>query len=83
LDPIVALDIKDGESVENIERAREFVRKRRTSRHNRAANAMLDGWIRLVAGTEPQLRLRAFDIGDGITAEFELMRTSGFSGVTR
>lgn len=83
LDPIVALDIKDGESVENIERAREFVRKRRTSRHNRAANAMLDGWIRLVAGTEPQLRLRAFDIGDGINAEFELMRTSGFSGVTR
>jgi hypothetical protein len=83
LDPRVVLDIPEGAASDHVDSARELVRRRRTGRHNRAANAMLDGWIQLIAGSEQRLRVRAFDIGNGINAEFELMRISGFSGVAR
>lgn len=83
LGPRVVLDVPEGTSAESVESAREFVRERRARRHNKAANAMLDGWIRLVVGDDPRLRLRAFDISDGIDAEFEIIRVSGFSGISR
>jgi hypothetical protein len=51
---------------------------------NHHANAMLDGWISLIAGgPSAKFRLRSFDIGDGIDAEFELIRVSGFSGTVQ
>ncbi len=83
LDPIIITDIPEETSEEQVEVAREFVRARRAGRHNKAANAMLDGWVRLILGQEANVRLRAFDIGDGIDAEFEVLRTSGFSGAAR
>lgn len=83
LDPIVITEVPEETSEEHLELAREFIRERRARRHNRAANAILDGWITLVVGRESSARLRAFDIADGIDAEFELLRTSGFSGITR
>lgn len=83
LDPTIVTDIPEATSETHVELAREFIRERRARRHNRHANAMLDGWVELIAGREPSIRLRAFGIGDGVDAEFELLRTSGFSGVGR
>ncbi len=79
LEPRVALDVPDDTPPDQLDLAREFVRERRARRHNRPANALLDGWIRLIVGDAASLRLRTFGIGDGIDAEFELMRVSGFS----
>ncbi|MDO9562052.1 MAG: SIR2 family protein [Bradyrhizobium sp.] len=80
LEPMVLADVPDGASEEEIELTREFVRERRARRRNREANALLDGWIVLVVGIQSSVRVRAFGIGDGIDAEFEILRTSGFSG---
>lgn len=75
------LDVPDGTTDDHIETAREFLRSRRAGRHNRFANALLDGWVTLVAGPASSARrMRAFDIADGIDAEFEVMRVSAFSG---
>ena len=41
---------------------------------------MIEGWITLIVGCEPNVRLKSFDIADGSDAEFEIMRTSAFSG---
>ena len=60
---------------------REFVRERRARRHNRPANALLEGWISLIVGREASVRLKTFGISDGIDAEFEILRTSAFSGI--
>lgn len=81
LDPTIIVGLPDDAPEEMVEVTREFVRERRARRHNRAANAMLDGWINLIAGKAPSLRMRAFGISDGIDADFEILRTSGFSGV--
>jgi hypothetical protein len=84
LEPSVLLNVPDDTSDEHIEIAREFLRARRAGRHNRYANALLDGWVTLVAGTASSgRRMRAFDIADGIDAEFEVMRVSAFSGKIR
>jgi NAD-dependent SIR2 family protein deacetylase len=80
IEPRVILDVPEGTTEDQLETAREFVRERRARRHNRHANAMLDGWIALADGTGARFRLRAFDIADGVDAEFELIRISGFSG---
>ncbi|MBB5754673.1 SIR2 family NAD-dependent protein deacylase [Prosthecomicrobium pneumaticum] len=77
----VALDDETPDNV--VELTREFVRERRARRHNRLANAMLDGWISLIVGREPSVRLRTFNIADGIDAEFEILRTSAFSGIAK
>ncbi|WP_152539828.1 SIR2 family protein [Afipia sp. P52-10] len=83
LEPTIITDIPEETPEEHVELVREFVRERRARRHNRHANALLDGWITLIIGKGQSVRLRAFDIGDGVDAEFELLRTSGFSGVGR
>jgi hypothetical protein len=83
LDPRVVRNIPEGTSNEEIEASREFVRQRRARRHNQQANAILQGWIKLIAGTGATVRMRAFDISDGIDAEFELVPISAFSGRTR
>jgi hypothetical protein len=41
---------------------------------------MLDGWIELIVGSTDSVRLRAFGISDGADADFEIVRTTGFSG---
>ena len=83
LEPRVVLQVVEGTSQNTIEEGREFVRQRRASRHNQVANAILDGWVKLIAGMGSSLRLRTFEIADGIDAEFELTRVSAFSGRTR
>ena len=80
LEPMIETEVPDDASDEVVEATREFVRERRAGRHNRMANALLVGWISLVFGEAQSVRLRAFDIGDGVDAEFELLRTSAFSG---
>jgi len=80
LDPIVVADLGPDAPEDVVETSREFVRERRARRHNRFANAMIEGWITLIVGREPSVRLRSFGIADGIDAEFEILRTSAFSG---
>ncbi len=80
IDPVVKRTVPEGTSEEHIDLSREFVRERKACRLNKAANAMIDGWSRLVAGSGATLRLRSFDISDGYDGDFEIMRVSGFSG---
>ena len=80
LEPMIETELPDDAPDEVVETTREFVRERRAGRHNRMANALLVGWISLVFGEAQSVRLRVFDIGDGVDAEFELLRTSAFSG---
>ena len=81
IEPTIATELGAEAPDEIAELTREFVRERRARRHNRLANAMLDGWISLIVGREPSVRLKALDIADGIDAEFEILRTSAFSGI--
>jgi SIR2-like domain len=81
LEPRVLLDLDDNTPVKDAENARDFVRERRARRRNREANAILDGWTRLIVGDDQSIRIRAFDIADGHDAEFEISRVTGFSGV--
>ena len=83
LDPMVLTELPDDAPDEVVETTRKFVRERRARRHNRMANALLDGWISLIFGSGQSVRLRTFDIGDGVNAEFKLLRTSAFSGQAR
>lgn len=80
LEPMVVTEVPDDATDDVVEATREFVRARRAQRHNRMANALLDGWLSLIFGGKRSARLRTFDIGDGVDAEFELLRTSAFSG---
>ena len=81
IDPFVnRTGITENTPVKDIEQSREFVRERMAKRHNNHANAMVDGWARLIAGDTKSLRLRSFDIVDGYDGDFEIMRVSGFSG---
>ncbi len=79
--PIVAADLAADASEDVVEATREFVRERRARRHNRFANAMIEGWIALIVGRDPSVRLKSFGIADGVDAEFEIQRISAFSGV--
>ena len=80
LEPMVVTELPDDAPDEVVEATREFVRDRRAQRHNRMANALLDGWIDLIFDGAQSVRLRTFEIGDGVDAEFELLRISAFSG---
>ncbi len=81
IEPTIATELAIDTPDDIAELTREFVRERRARRHNRFANALLDGWIKLIVGQEPSIRLKAFGIADGIDAEFEILRTTGFSGI--
>jgi hypothetical protein len=83
LEPRVVLSIPDGTADDAVEVAREFVRERWAIRRNKQANAILDGWIKLIVGEGASIRLRAFEISDGHDAEFEIMRVTGFSGISK
>ena len=80
LEPVIWSDLPDEPPTDLLEPTREFIRERRARRHNRLANALLEGWISLICGEEWEVRLRTYDIGDGVDAEFRLVRISGFSG---
>ncbi len=80
LEPMIETELPEDTPEDVVEATREFVRERRARRHNRMANALLDGWISLIFGNEKSVLCRAFGIGDGVDAEFELLRTSAFSG---
>lgn len=81
IEPTIATDLPNDAPEATAEAVREFVRERRARRHNRLANALLEGWITLICGREASVRLKTFGIGDGIDAEFEILRTSAFSGI--
>lgn len=81
IEPTIATDLPSDPPGDVAEVVREFVRGRRAQRHNRLANALLEGWISLIVGREASVRLKTFGIGDGIDAEFEILRTSAFSGI--
>ncbi len=81
IEPIVITELAAEAPDDIVEVTREFVRARRAGRHNRLANALLDGWISLIVGREPSVRLKTFGIADGIDAEFEILRVSAFSGI--
>jgi hypothetical protein len=81
IEPTIATELPPGAPDDIVELTREFVRERRARRHNRFANALLDGWISLIVGSEQRVRLKAFGVADGIDAEFEILRTSAFSGI--
>jgi hypothetical protein len=81
IEPTIAAELPADAPGDIAELTREFVRERRARRHNRFANALLDGWISLIVGSEQRVRLKAFGIADGIDAEFEILRTSAFSGI--
>lgn len=81
IEPTIATDLPADAAEDVAETVREFVRERRARRHNRLANALLEGWIGLIVGRDANVRLKAFGIGDGIDAEYEVVRTSAFSGV--
>lgn len=83
LEPMIVTELPDDAPDDIVETTREFVRERRARRHNPMANALLEGWISLIFGDETKLRSRTFGIGDGVDAEFELLRTSAFSGRAR
>ena len=83
LEPTVFSQLPDDAQEDVSALAREFRRERVARRYNRDANAMLDGWISLICDGKESIRLRTFGIGDGVDAEFELLRTSGFSGTGR
>lgn len=83
IEPTIVTDLPADLPDDGPEAAREFVRERRARRHNRLANALLEGWISLIVGRETSVRLKTFGIGDGIDAEFEILRTSAFSGIGR
>ncbi|WP_162237592.1 SIR2 family protein [Brevundimonas sp. Leaf168] len=80
LEPRVVLELEDGTAEAMVAKAKDWVRERRAQRRNKHANSMLDGWIELIVGTSDSLRLRAFGISDGADADFEIARTTGFSG---
>jgi hypothetical protein len=79
-EPRIQLVIPETATAEHVEAAREFRRERRATRRNKDVNAILDGWVKLIAGPTDTIRIKAFNIGDGIDAEFELSRVTGFSG---
>jgi hypothetical protein len=83
IQPLVKRTIPEGTSEKDVDLSREFVRERQASRRNKAANAMIDGWSKLIAGDAATLWLRSFDISDGYDGDFEIMRVSGFSGLSR
>lgn len=79
-EPRIHLSVPETATPSQSEAAREFRRERRAKRRNKDANAMLDSWMKLIAGDADTVRIKAFNIGDGIDAEFELSRITGFSG---
>lgn len=83
LEPRINLVVPEGTAESEIAVAREFRRERRAGRRNRETNAMLQGWIKLIVGDDASLRLRSFEISDGYDADFEICKTSGFSGFAR
>lgn len=81
IEPTVSTELPADAPDDIVELTREFVRERGARRHNRFANALLDGWISLIVGREPSVCLKTFGIADGVDAEFEILRTSAFSGI--
>jgi hypothetical protein len=81
LEPVVKRsEITEDTPSDAIEQSREFVRQRLANRHNKQANAVIDGWSRLIAGPDKSLRIRTFDISDGYDGDFEITHISAFSG---
>jgi hypothetical protein len=59
----------------------EFMRERSARRYNRVLTGLFDAWVDLLVGppTVQKATLKAFGIGDGIDAAFEILRVTAFS----
>lgn len=83
LEPRVIIETDEATPEADLALAQDFVRERRALRRNKAANSLLDGWTSLIVGQGPSTQLQAFGISDGMDADFEIHRVTGFSGRTR
>ncbi len=81
IEPTVITELTAEASDDIVELTREFVRERRARRHNRLANALLEGWINLIVGRESSVRLRTFGIADGISAPWTRARFGDIVGL--
>ena len=59
--------------------SREFIRKRLARRYNAEWHKIIDAWANIITGGEKECSLRAFGIGDGCDAVFDISRTTAFS----
>jgi NAD-dependent SIR2 family protein deacetylase len=59
----------------------EFIRERSARRYNYLLTRLFDAWADLLVGPPPAQKatLKAFGIGDGIDAAFEILRVTAFS----
>lgn len=83
LEPQILVAVRPSTPSHEADAARAFARERRAVRRNKATNSVLEGWISLIVGEGPSVRLRAFGISDGADADFEIARISAFSGRAR
>jgi hypothetical protein len=82
LEPKILLprSMRESHTAAAIEKAKDFARERRAGRRNNHVASILEGWISLITGGNDSIRLKAFGISDGADADFEISRTTGFSG---
>lgn len=71
--------VEDSTDEIEIATGREYVRDRLTRRYNVKWNSLLEGWIRLLTGTQSEREFRSFGISDGIDAVFLLSNATAFS----
>lgn len=82
-EPRIHREVPEAATAEEVDVSREFVRARLAARFNPKTNAIFTGWARLLAGTDPSIRLTGFGISDGLDPAFEISSVTGFSGVIR
>jgi hypothetical protein len=79
IEPSVRLCFDQTATEDAKNRAKDFVRERLASRYNRKWNSLLDVWAAIVVGAEQDAALRAFSKDTGLSANFVVNRTTGFS----
>lgn len=76
-EPSIWMDKTEDDSAFAI--GKEFVRNRIAARYNAAVNRVFDGWADVIVGSGANAELRAFGIGDGVDAVFNVLKTTAFS----
>jgi hypothetical protein len=77
LEPTIKIHREPGTELD--EDSREFTRERMAARDNRSCGMLLEAWINLLFGGQPEREFRAFGIADGIDAAFRLSSIAAFS----
>lgn len=71
--------VEDTDDRAERETCKGFVRERLARRYNAEWNKVLDGWAELLIGDSAVGELRAFGIGNGMDAVFQVAKAPGFS----